>query len=460
MMINFAHEISRAMTRSRHIYYLAGYDPARADTHYRRFAGELETFKRTWNVEATLSAMERFDTQPSVSWMTSAHASDWHLDAVHEVLLWGDIVQEEMARPLARRLIDATVAYFGFIATGAVLRFAKANWRYAAFFLFPLIVVALFAGSAWIFARLLFDILSPIGVNRVLVGSLSGVFLFVGLLQLFGARLRLLLMLDLWSFADAYIYRRRPDLDARLDRFAKLVVDRARGAAVDEIVIVGHSFGATLAIDLLDRALGCDPDFAHAGPQVCLLTIGATIPKCALYKSADHVRSAIARVAAEPAIAWTEIQSREDFVSFYKFDPVSLQRLAGDRLSGKPVVRRVQIHDMLLPRTYWRNRLNILRLHYQCVMANDKPASYDYFLAACGPVPFVRWTTSPRGLLDFVAADAPVSQQSAVLTTIPSSEIACGSEPLDNEPKSRDQKRRPRLSPADLASPGYFELRP
>jgi hypothetical protein len=227
-----------------------------------------------------------------------------------------------------------------------------------------------------------------------------------------------MLLLDVWRFADDYIYR-QCSLDARLDGFAKLVVDRARSAGVDEIVIVGHSVGAMLAIEVLDRALAADPDFVRAGPQICLLTLGATIPKFTLHKSADHARDAVARVAAEPAIAWTEIQSRDDLVSFYKFDPVALRRLAGDQLGGRPVVRRVQIHDMLRPRTFWRHRLDVLRFHYQCVMAADRPAPYDYFLAMCGPTPFVTWTTSPKGLLDFAAADLPRSQQSMVHVAVP-----------------------------------------
>jgi hypothetical protein len=417
------------MTRSRHVYYLAGYDAARADTLYRRFASQLEAFKRTWNVEATLSAMDRINTQPFASWATSAQASDWHVDTVHEVLLWDDIIREDLARPLAIRLVDAASAYAHLIASGTVLRFAKAHWRYAAFFLFPLIVIVLFAGCALFFASLLSDVLSLIGLNRVLVSSFSSILLFVSLMQSFGSRLRLFLLLELWSFADAYIHRRRPNLDARLDQFANLVVNRARGAAVDEIVIVGHSLGAMLAIDLLDRALANDPGFTRAGPQICLLTVGATIPKITLCRSADQFRSAVARVAAEPAIAWTEIQSRDDAISFYKFDPVSLQRLAGDRLNGKPVVRRVQIHDMLQSGTFWRNRLHILRFHYQCVMANEKPAPYDYFLAVCGPVPFVRWISSPRGLLDFVTADAPRLQQTLAGRQWPRPGIAYRSEP-------------------------------
>jgi hypothetical protein len=160
-----------------------------------------------------------------------------------------------------------------------------------------------------------------------------------------------------------------------------------------------------LVLDVIVRALARDADFGRRGPAVCVLTIGATIPKFALHPRAKPIRRRIAEVAAEPSIVWTEYQSRADTISFYKFDPVSLRRIAEDRLDSKPVIRRVQIHDMLLPETFARCRTHVLRLHYRSVMANDRRAPYDYFLMVCGPVAFSDWTISPLGFLDFIAAD-------------------------------------------------------
>jgi hypothetical protein len=133
-----------------------------------------------------------------------------------------------------------------------------------------------------------------------------------------------------------------------------------------------------------------------------VLTIGATIPKFALHPSARRIRETIVRVVAEPAIAWVEYQSRADTISFYRFDPVALKRIAGDRLDGKPMIRRVQIHDMLTPESFARYRRNVLRLHYQSVMANERRAPYDYYLMVCGPVAFADWTMASAGFLDFV----------------------------------------------------------
>jgi pimeloyl-ACP methyl ester carboxylesterase len=401
------HGLSRylsRMVRRRHVYHLAGYDPVDCGAQFRRFVRQLEVFKRTWTVEATLSGLERSSDPPRAWWRVNAHAADWQVEAVHEVLLWDDIVLGDFGRPTPKRLLKAALAYVDFIATGTMFRYFRANHRYVIFFLIPLLQVVLFAGAAWFCARLLSGFLGLAGLTEIIVGGSAGLLVFICLLQWPGRRWRVEQMLDDWIFAREYLYGRRGDIDARLDGFARTLVARARDSELDEIVIVGHSLGAMLALDLVDRALAMDSEFGRVGAAVCVLTVGATIPKFALHPAAKRLRGVIARIAAAPSIAWAEYQTRDDIISFYKFDPVALQ-YAGERLAGKPVIRRVQIHQMLTAQSLSRYRRNYLRLHYQSVMANDRHAPYDYFLMVCGPVSFDAWTKSVGGLLDFVAAD-------------------------------------------------------
>ena len=86
-------------------------------------------------------------------------------------------------------------------------------------------------------------------------------------------------------------------------------------------MLVGHSLGAMLALDVLDRALSQDGEFGRHGAAVCVLTVGATIPKFALHPAARRLREVSARIAAAPSIFWAEYQARDDIISFYKFDP-------------------------------------------------------------------------------------------------------------------------------------------
>jgi pimeloyl-ACP methyl ester carboxylesterase len=393
------------MVRHRHVYHIAGYDPIDAGAQYRRFVRQLDVFRRTWNVDASVSELEQDSDQSRAWWSVRACAPNWQVEAVHEALLWDDIVRGDFTRPLPVRLFEALRAYLDFIVTGTMFRYIVANQRYAIFFLFPILSVVLFAAVGWFFARLLTGFVGLDGFNAVVLGVPAGLRLFLLLMRWPGRRWRVEQLLDDWVCAHDYIHGGRPDIDARLDRFAETLLARAREGGLDEIVLVGHSLGAMLVLDVIVRALARDAGFARRGAAVSVLTIGATIPKFALHPRAQAIRARIARVVAEPSVAWTEYQSRADTISFYKFDPVSLRRIDDDRLDGKPVIRRVQIHDMLLPETFERCRTHVLRLHYRSVMANDRRAPYDYFLMACGPVSFANWTTSPLGFLDFLAAD-------------------------------------------------------
>src|SRR5262249_14454538 len=141
------------MVRRRHVYHLAGYDPIDAGAQYRRFARQLDVFRRTWNVDATLSAFEQSKAQSRAWWTVNSRGANWQVEAVHEALLWDDIVRGDFTRPLPLRLFNAARAYLDFIVTGTMFRYIFANQRYAIFFLFAILEVVLFAVDWWFAAH-------------------------------------------------------------------------------------------------------------------------------------------------------------------------------------------------------------------------------------------------------------------------------------------------------------------
>jgi hypothetical protein len=214
-----------------------------------------------------------------------------------------------------------------------------------------------------------------------------------------------------WIFSWEFVRGRRPDMEARLDRFADKLVARAREAQAEEIVIVGHCLGAGLVVDVVSRALARDPGLGRHGPQVCVLTVGATIPKFSLHPAGRRFQLAAEKVAEEPSILWAEYHTRDDAISFYGVDPVTIERIK-ERTDRKPFVHRAQIHDLLGPETCKRIRVNWLRLHVQVIMANEKRAAYDYFMTVCGPVPFGEITKVKGGPLALFAPDGAVIEAS------------------------------------------------
>jgi hypothetical protein len=167
------------------------------------------------------------------------------------------------------------------------------------------------------------------------------------------------------------------------------------------------------------RALRRDADLGRHGPTVCLLTVGSTVAKFTLHPAGRRIRRDAVALVHEPSIPWAEYHARSDAISFYKFNPVKLKRFYGDRVEGKPLIRRVRIQDMLTKRTYWRIRTRFMRLHYQFLMANECRSTYDYFMMVCGPVPFATITVAPIGPAELIAADGSLRDPSAPAAKMP-----------------------------------------
>jgi hypothetical protein len=276
------------------------------------------------------------------------------------------------------------------------------------FFLVPFLDVVLFAGVGALVGYALAGELALAGLARAAAAIAIAVVLFRLLMHWPGGRWRVEQGLADWILARDYMRGRRPDIEARLDRFAERLAACVQAGIADEIVIVGHSLGASLVVDLIARALARDPDLARRGPALAVLTIGATIPKIALHPDGARLRGCAETVAREPDLFWVEYQARDDAISFYKFHPVALRAIGSAGDPAPPLVRRVQFHEMMTAAEFRRYRLSFMRLHYQFVMANAQRATYDYFMIVCGPLPLRATARAANGPLDLIAADGAV----------------------------------------------------
>jgi hypothetical protein len=417
------------MVPKRYFLHASGFDPYDSVAQYRRFVREVARFAATWNVKAQVSAIHRSGI-PDGQWTVTTQAPGWQVVTVFELLDWSDIVRGELNRPAARRLAEGLATFAEFIFSGTAWRYFTANWRYGMFFLVPFLNLFLFAAVAVLAADYVGTTVAA-ALASTLWGIAAGVaaafVVFTALMRWPGERWRVPQALADWIFAREYMLGRHPKMNARIEAFVAHVVACARRADVEEIVIAGHSLGAMVAVDVLARAFDRDPALGRHGPKLNLLTVGATIPKLALHPRGAWLRESGRRLAAEPSLTWAEYQARDDFISFHKFDPVKLTRLpppspppqAGDGkpiflppLAGEgreggdgPIIRRVQIHQMLSAPTLRRLRFSYMRLHYQFVMANERRAAYDYFMLMCGPAPFRRTVTQPNGPVDLYGAD-------------------------------------------------------
>ena len=151
-------------------------------------------------------------------------------------------------------------------------------------------------------------------------------------------------LFDDWIFSREYIRSGNSNIEQRLDRLAAELVVAASNSAADEILVIAHSLGAVLAVDLLDRALKLDPALGRSKIPVTFVTVGSSILKIGLHRRATRFRAMMERVARSPAIFWGDYQARIDLLNFYDSRPMSEMGLSTE---NEAIVRLVEIGRMI-----------------------------------------------------------------------------------------------------------------
>jgi hypothetical protein len=392
----------------RHIIYIQGYDPRGLAQYYRMFRTELRKFARLYELSATMSRPENASDGEIASWSIETKADDWQTRASYDFLRFEDFIQRDLAAPIWRTVFQAVWLYWRMVFGGTIARFWRANWRFGAFMTYPHFLLLLEAVCAAALALAFERGLDALGVPDPF-SIAAAVAAFVAIL---GTVLKytenqtylLYLLVDtIWTWKFAH--RARPEWDQRIDRFAQHLVKVARESDAEEIVIVGHSSGSFLGTEMLARALKLDPALGRHGPRIVLLTIGGNFPIVGFHAVSNDFRDHLRMLAVEPSIDWIDCQSRKDVMNFYPFDPIKGHDIDVGEARRNPKIVSVRFRDIIRPEHYNLFRWKFFRVHFQFVMANERPHAYDFFMIVCGPIPLSARMAVPDAALAVATGD-------------------------------------------------------
>jgi hypothetical protein len=398
------------------VFHIGGYDPYMPpEVSHRRFARELQRFERTWSAKATLSSPAI--AADKVTWDITTTGPNWRVETRYCLVRWDDIIGSFARRPSWVRIVLGQLAGVDFATSGALWGYLRTNWRYALFFIYPFAIFDAFAVIAW-FVGVFFAAVS----SALWIGIAAGLLMCAALMKWPWRWLGLATLFDDWIFSSSYVRSGHPVLEQRLDVIAREIDTAARRSHADEILLVGHSLGAAIAVDLLDRVLTLNPSIGQNGPRAAFLSVGSSILKIGLHRGAKRFRASLQRVAVAPGIFWAEYQALTDVMNFYKTNPMSEMGLTA---AGRPVVRIVRIRSMLDPASYRRIRRNFYRVHSQFVSGNERRTEYDYFMLVCGPFSAEQQVKLPNG------AASAIDGSGALIDAAPDEDSARESEWVD-----------------------------
>jgi pimeloyl-ACP methyl ester carboxylesterase len=169
-------------------------------------------------------------------------------------------------------------------------------------------------------------------------------------------------LLRLYGFTEAQADGRLPELEARLQAWAELALAQLRAHPCDEVLVVGHSTGGMLAVDLLDRMLAAEPELGQRPPRLALLTLGHCMP---ILAGLDHAKA----FRAAPA----------DWAAFARVGPWPQEGRARRRQVSP------RFHQSMSEAGYRRLLQDRPALHLHYLRPQERSGGYDVVALTAGP---------------------------------------------------------------------------
>lgn len=386
--------------RKRRVFYIPGYDPI----HPRRYR---ELYRKEGAEQAKISGY-KIDLKPKMGegaygWHVSSDIDGVQTDAQVEVLVWSDIVRDSMSNTIPATYLQLVRTAFAYLSTRALFNLMRLRKGPIIAALYPIgmLLVQLLLAYAlgrvaagileWGGERLLRMALGPLVSSKYLwifstLGWALTCVIAVYVLRWFKAKdgkfFAYYLMHD-FAYSARWMGANPPPLEERMTEF-KTVIAQALQDDVDEVLVVGHSSGAHLAVSILADLIR-EGGVPSRGPKLSFLSLGQVVPMVSFLPKADRLRRDLHDLSASDALTWVDVTAPGDGCAFALCDPVAV---SGVEPEGKkwPLVFSAAFTQSLSPERWKELRWRFFRLHFQYLCAFDRPKDYDYFQITAGPM--------------------------------------------------------------------------
>lgn len=381
--------------RKRQVFYIPGYDPFHPRRYRELYRTECKAQAEVSGYDIAISPKPKADT---FGWKACATIDGKQTNADIEVLVWSDIVRESMSNTIPATYWQLVRTAWIYIVSGTMRRLMWMRKGPVIAALYPIGMLLLqlglaILGGALVASGILFSLNFVLGFFDWSTGPATiylrwAVIIGVGTLVLRWFKSKDNKIFAYYLMHDyAYSARWRgayPDaLEERMAQFGDIIA-AALDSDADEVLVVGHSSGAHLAISILSDLIR-DRRVPSSGPTLSLLSLGQVVPMVSFLPKAYRLRKDLAYLSTRTELTWVDVTAPGDGCSFALCDPVAVTGVAPQ---GKrwPLIMSAAFTQTLSPERWKELRWRFFRLHFQYLCAFDRPADYDYFQITAGPL--------------------------------------------------------------------------
>ena len=363
----------------RRVFYLPGYDPI----HPRRYR---ELYRKESVRQASISGYEIAQKRAKgdrYGWLVRGRTGSDVTVAKIEVLLWSDLVRSSMETGIVQTYL-ALIRTAWIYGSSGVLR--RLTWLskgpvIAAFY--PVVMLLgqllLAVGLAWIVGAQISKWVWP-GTGWIV--ALPMIVLTLRFFRKWDRRLFAYYLMHDYAYGARLNGAYPPELEARLKEFGATIA-KALTTDADEVLLVGHSSGAHLAVSILADLIRAGRVPAN-GPALSLLTLGQVMPMISFLPGAHRLRRDLRYLSERDEVTWVDVTAPGDGCCFALCDPVAVSGVAAEDQKW-PLVISAAFTQSLSEEAWKKIRWRFFRLHFQYLCAFDRPRDYDYFQITAGP---------------------------------------------------------------------------
>jgi hypothetical protein len=365
----------------RRVFYIPGYDPI----HPRRYR---ELYRREGRDQAEISGysltLAPKKTTGPYGWHATGVIDGQTAQVDVDVLVWSDIVRTSMQQGILATYLQLLRTAATYILTGALFRLMRLRKGpmiaalYPVGFLLLQLVLACLIG--WGLYALGATIHPLIGVFLALPALWQTLVFF----RKHDSRFFAYYLMHDYAHSAQGLGAYPPDLETRLTQF-RATIAAALADDTDEVLVVGHSSGAHLAISILSDLIRSG--LPHSRPALALLSLGQVVPMISFLPRANRLRADLHYLSTRDELTWIDVTAPGDGCAFALCDPVAVTGVAPPDQRWPLVISAAFTRTLSAER--WKSlRWRFFRLHFQYLCAFDAlsggPGDYDYFRITAG----------------------------------------------------------------------------
>lgn len=381
------------MITRRQTFYIPGFDPRGGRHYYNLYQQQMPLQAAVNGVTLDISS-RRHTKDGGDSWTVTVDKDGRNTVTTMTILGWDDIVRQNWGKNWSSVVGQFFRVLRDYILNGVIVRIVKASPKQIAG-TYPLLFVTLFlmlqGGLAVGSVVALSNLYDRSGHSAVwLLALLIPVLIWgVGRLAMrLGKALGVFWLLEIYVFCARWAHEEIPPLTPRLEQYAHQIAAAVENPDNDEVVVIGHSVGAMLAIAAIARTLSLLSERKYTLPtqRLKLITLGQCVPLVSFHAAAALFRHDLLQTAQCSQLLWLDYTAPTDGACFPLLDFVVYSGLKVNSGNG-PNLLSPRFFRLFSDKKYKRLRRDWYTMHFLYIMAVERAGGYNYLDITAGNYP-------------------------------------------------------------------------